>query len=61
MLQGPLVRSVYNNIQRNAVPSLLVPSLLVPSLPNMGVHVMAESAVVSRGPVPMHPRFVRCG
>jgi hypothetical protein len=26
----------------------------------MGVHVMAEGAVVSRGPVTMHPPLVRC-
>jgi hypothetical protein len=26
----------------------------------MGVHVMAEGAVVSRGLVPMCPRLVRC-
>jgi hypothetical protein len=26
----------------------------------MGVHVMAEGAVVSRGPVPMRLRLVRC-
>jgi hypothetical protein len=26
----------------------------------MGVHVMAEGTVVSRGPVPMHPRLVQC-
>jgi hypothetical protein len=25
----------------------------------MAVHVMAEGAVVSRGPVPMHPKLVR--
>jgi hypothetical protein len=25
----------------------------------MGVHVMAEGAVVSRGPVPMHPKLVQ--
>jgi hypothetical protein len=36
--------SVYNIIQRNAVPSLLVPSL-----PYMVVHVMAEGTVASRG------------
>jgi hypothetical protein len=53
MLEGPLARSVYNNIQRNAVPSLLVPSL-----PYMVVHVMAEGAVVSRAPVPMCPKLV---
>jgi hypothetical protein len=47
-------RSVYNNIQGNAVPSLLVPSL-----PYMGVHVMAEGAIVSRGPVQVHPMRVR--
>jgi hypothetical protein len=41
------------DIQRNAVPSLLVPSL-----PYMGVHVMAEGTVVSRGPVPMRPKLV---
>jgi hypothetical protein len=34
-------------------------SLLVPSLPYIGVHVMAEGAVVSRGPVPMRPKSVR--
>jgi hypothetical protein len=27
----------------------------------MGVHVTAEGAIVSRGPVPMHPRLVQCG
>jgi hypothetical protein len=26
----------------------------------MGVHVMAEGAIVSHGPVPMRPRLVRC-
>jgi hypothetical protein len=26
----------------------------------MGVHVMAEGAIVSHGPVPMHPRLVQC-
>jgi hypothetical protein len=26
----------------------------------MGVHMMAEGTVVSRGPVPMHPRLVWC-
>jgi hypothetical protein len=36
-LQGPLARSVYNDIQRSAVPSLLVLSL-----PYMAVHMMAE-------------------
>jgi hypothetical protein len=25
----------------------------------MGIHVMAEGAIVSRGPVPMHPKLVR--
>jgi hypothetical protein len=50
-----VARSVYNNIQRNAVPSLPVPSL-----PNMAVHVMAEGAIASRGPVPMPPESVRC-
>jgi hypothetical protein len=25
----------------------------------MGVHVMAEGAIVSRGPVPMHPKPVQ--
>jgi hypothetical protein len=25
----------------------------------MGVHVMAEGAVVSRGPVPLHPKLVQ--
>jgi hypothetical protein len=48
-------RSVYNNIQRKAVPSLLVPSL-----PYMVVHVMAEGAIASCGPVPMRPKSVRC-
>jgi hypothetical protein len=48
-------RSVYNNIQRNAVPSLLVPSL-----PNMAVPMMAEGAVASRRPIPMHPKSVQC-
>jgi hypothetical protein len=43
-----------HDIQRNAVPSLLVPSL-----PYMSVHVMAEGAVVSRGPAPMRPKLVR--
>jgi hypothetical protein len=27
----------------------------------MGVHVMAEGVIVSRGPVPMHLRLVQCG
>jgi hypothetical protein len=26
----------------------------------MGVHVMSEGAVVSCGPVPMHPQLIRC-
>jgi hypothetical protein len=51
--------SVYNNIQGNAVPSLLVPSLLVPSLPYMVVHMTAEGAVVSRRPVQMCPTHVQ--
>jgi hypothetical protein len=54
-LQGPLARSVYNNIQRNAVPGLLVPSL-----PYMAVHMMVEGAVTSHGPVPMCPKSIRC-
>jgi hypothetical protein len=54
MHQGPLARLVYNDIQRNAVLSLLVLSL-----PYMAVHVMAEGAVVSRGPVPVRPKPVR--
>jgi hypothetical protein len=40
-------------IERNAVPSLLVPSL-----PYMVVHMIAEGAIVSCGPVPMHPKFI---
>jgi hypothetical protein len=44
-----------NDIQRNVVPSLLVPSL-----PYMGVHMMAEGAIVSHGPVPMCPWLIRC-
>jgi hypothetical protein len=25
----------------------------------MGVHMMAEGAIVSRGPIPMHPKLVQ--
>jgi hypothetical protein len=42
-----------NDIQRNAVPSLLVASL-----PYMVVHVMAEGAIASCRPVPMHPKLI---
>jgi hypothetical protein len=50
LLQGQSTKDIH----RNAVPSLLVPSL-----PYMGVHVMAEGAVVSCGPIPMCPKLVR--
>jgi hypothetical protein len=52
--KDPWLGQSTNDIQRNTVPSLIVPSL-----PYMGVHVMAEGAIVSRGPVPMHPQLVR--
>jgi hypothetical protein len=51
--KDPWLGQSTNDIQRNALPSLLVPSL-----PYMGVHVTAEGTIVSHGPVPMHPKFV---
>jgi hypothetical protein len=54
-LKDPWLGQSTNNIPRNTVPSLLVLSL-----PYMVVHVMAEGAIVSHGPVPICPMLVRC-
>jgi hypothetical protein len=48
--KDPWLGQSTNDIQR----------ITVPSLPYMGVHMMAEGAVVSCGPIPMCPQLVRC-
>jgi hypothetical protein len=44
----------------NDIQGITVPSLLSPSLPYMVVHMMAEGAIVSHGPVLMRLRLMRC-